>query len=75
MGWALLALWLVAVLVWLGALLRLSALSRAPAWTAPLHIVGAWLTANLLTEAARDLRSQRPTRWGGREYDLREDKA
>jgi len=75
MGWALLALWLVAMLVWLGALLRLSALSRAPAWTAPLHIVGAWLTANLLTEAASDLRSQRPTRWGGREYDLREDKA
>jgi hypothetical protein len=39
-----------------------------------LHIVGAWLTANLLAEAASDLRSQRPIRWGGREYDLREDK-
>jgi chlorobactene glucosyltransferase len=75
MGWALLVLWLVAMLVWVGALSRISALSGAPAWTAPLHIVGAWLTANLLAEAASDLRSQRPTRWGGREYDLREDKA
>lgn len=75
MGWAMLALWLAALLVWIGALSRISALSRAPAWTAPLHIVGAWFTANLLDEAARDLRSRRPTRWGGREYDLREDKA
>jgi hypothetical protein len=75
MGWASLALWLVALLVWIGALSRIAALSRAPPWTAPLHIVGAWLTAKLLGEAASDLRSRRPTRWGGREYDLREDKA
>jgi len=32
--------------------------------------VGAWLAADLLGEAASDLRSRRPTRWGGREYDL-----
>jgi len=44
--------------------------AHAPWWTAPLHIVGAWLTAGLLSEAARDLRSRTPTRWGGRDYDL-----
>lgn len=75
MGWALLALWLAALVLWLGALARICAVSRAPAWTAPLHIIGAWLTANLLGEAASDLRSRKPTRWGGREYDYRGDKA
>jgi cellulose synthase/poly-beta-1,6-N-acetylglucosamine synthase-like glycosyltransferase len=72
MGWTLLSLWPVALLLWLGALLRISTLSRAPRWTAPLHIVGAWLTANLLSEAARDVRLREPTRWGGREYFRRE---
>jgi hypothetical protein len=48
--------------------------AHAPLWTAPLHIAGAWLTADLLAEAARDVRSQTPTRWGGREYDLRSGK-
>jgi len=70
MGWTLLGFGLVANLVWLGALVRICAVAEAPAWTAPLHIVGAWLTADLLGEAASDLRSRRPTRWGGREYDL-----
>jgi glycosyltransferase involved in cell wall biosynthesis len=74
MGWTLLALWGVALLLWMGALARICAASRAPTWTAPLHIVGAWLTANLLGEAANDLRSRRCTRWGGREYDFREEK-
>ena len=68
MGWPLLSLWSVALLLWLGALLRISTLSRAPRWTAPLQIVGAWMTADLLSEAARDLRLRKPTRWGGREY-------
>ena len=65
----------VALVVWLAALGRITALARAPWWTAPLHIVGAWLTADLMTEAARDLRTRTPTQWGGREYDLRADKA
>jgi glycosyltransferase involved in cell wall biosynthesis len=72
MGWTLLSLWPVALLLWVGALLRISTLSRAPRWTAPLHIVGAWLTADLLSEAARDVRLREPTRWGGREYVRRE---
>jgi glycosyltransferase involved in cell wall biosynthesis len=66
----LLGLWLVATLVWLGALLRIAAVAHAPAWTAPLHIVGAWLTGSLLKDAADDLRARVPTQWGGREYDL-----
>jgi chlorobactene glucosyltransferase len=69
-GAVLLALWLVATLVWLGALLRVAALSRAPWWTAPLHVAGAWLTGSLLAEAARDLRTRTPTHWGGRDYDV-----
>jgi hypothetical protein len=73
-GWTVLALALAALLVWLGALARLCALARAPAWIAPLHVVGAWLTADLLGEAAREVLARTPTRWGGREYDLRADK-
>jgi len=73
-GWTVLSLWPVALLLWLGPLLRISTLSRAPRWTAPLHIVGAWLTADLLSEAARDLNRRKPTRWGGREY-IRHEKA
>jgi len=73
-GWTVLALALAALLVWLGALARLCALARAPAWIAPLHVVGAWLTADLLGEAAREVLARTPTRWGGREYDLRPDK-
>ena len=71
LGWTLTVLWLLAMAIWLGTLVRIAALGRAPAWTAPLHIAGAWATASLLDEAASDLRSHTPTRWGGREYDLR----
>jgi cellulose synthase/poly-beta-1,6-N-acetylglucosamine synthase-like glycosyltransferase len=74
-GWTLLALFLVALTIWTGALLRVCALGRAPLWTAPLHIVGAWLTAGILDEAASDVRARRPTRWGGREYDVRDETA
>ncbi len=69
-GWPLLALWLVATLVWLGTLVRIAAVAQAPAWTAPLHVIGAWIAGRLLNEAADDLRSRRPVLWGGREYDL-----
>lgn len=75
LGWTLLGLWPIALLLWLGALVRISSLAHAPRWTAPLHIVGAWLTANLLSEAAHDLRLRKPTRWGGRDYDMLARKA
>jgi len=69
-GWTLVALGLSAITVWLGTLVRLTLLARAPLWIAPLHIAGAWLAARVLDEAANDVRSRRPTQWGGREYDL-----
>jgi len=75
LGWTVLGLSLVAVLLWVGALGRICVVGRAPLWTVPLQIVGAWLTANLLGEAASDLRSCKPTTWGGREYDPRTEKA
>jgi glycosyltransferase involved in cell wall biosynthesis len=40
-GWPLLGLWLVATLVWLGSLVHVAMVARAPAWTAPLHVIGA----------------------------------
>jgi chlorobactene glucosyltransferase len=67
-GWMLVAVSLVAMCIWAGALARIAALAEAPLWTGPLHIVGAWLTANLLGEAAADLRRNAPVHWGGREY-------
>ena len=70
MGAVFWGLWIAALLVWVGTLMRIAALSQAPIWTAPLHIVGAWLTANLLGEAAADLQSGRTTSWGGRQYDM-----
>jgi chlorobactene glucosyltransferase len=74
LGWALLGLSLLALLLWVGALGRICAVGGAPVWTAPLQVIGAWLTANLLREAASDLRSRKPTSWGGREYDPRTEK-
>jgi chlorobactene glucosyltransferase len=69
-GWTLVALWAVATTVWLGTLVRIALVSQAPVWIAPFHIVGAWLIAGVLDEAATDIRSRTPTHWGGREYDL-----
>jgi len=70
LGWTLIVLWVAGLTIWLGTLARIAMLSRAPVWTAPLHLIGAWLTASILDEAASDLRTGTPTRWGGREYDL-----
>jgi chlorobactene glucosyltransferase len=69
-GWTLVVLGSIAMIVWLGTLVRIALLSEAPAWIAPLHFVGAWLVAGVLAEAAADVRSSTPTQWGGREYDL-----
>ena len=66
-----LVLFAAGFIAWLGALTRINAMARAPLWTAPLHIVGAWLIGDILAEAARDVRSRTPTLWGGREYGLR----
>jgi len=68
-----LSLSLLGTLLWLGAQVRFSSVAHAPAWTAPLQIVGVWLTAGMLGEAASDLRSQKPISWGGREYAVGSD--
>jgi len=73
-GWTVLALCLLGLVVWIGVLARICRMAHAPAWILPLHIVGAWLTANLMREAAHDIETRTPMRWGGREYDLRPDK-
>jgi len=73
-GSALAAVAAIALLLWLAVLLRIARIAHAPAWTAPLHLIGSWLTGGLLDEAADDLRRNRPTRWGGRDYDLSADK-
>jgi len=48
---------------------------RAPLWTIPLQMVGAWFVGGILTEGAHDLATGRPTRWGGREYVLEDRSA
>ena len=42
----------------------------APALGALLYPVGAWIVANIMRRAARDLERRRPIPWGGREYVL-----
>ena len=69
-GSMLLALWLVATVLWLGTLLRVASAAQAPLWTAPLHVVGSWLTARVLVEAARDIRGRQTLKWAGRDYHL-----
>ncbi|MDX2118901.1 MAG: glycosyltransferase family 2 protein [Planctomycetota bacterium] len=68
MGWTLLAMSTAALLLWLGALLRIAAIGHAPLWTGPLHAIGAWLVADILREAHHDLVHGKPTTWGGREF-------
>jgi len=68
MGWTLLGMCGVALVLWLGALLRMTWFAHAPLWTAPLHVVGAWLVASILSEARADIIHRRATTWGGREF-------
>ena len=53
---------------WLIAMGMVQRSSGAPVWGAPLHAIGSWLTGSILLEAARDLRRNRATEWGGRSY-------
>jgi chlorobactene glucosyltransferase len=74
-GSTVLVLFAVAFFIWLGALARIGAIARAPLWAAPLNLVGAWLVANVFAEGARDVRSNKPTHWGGREYEMGAEQA
>ncbi|MEM7628530.1 MAG: glycosyltransferase [Planctomycetota bacterium] len=58
----------LALLIWLAGLVSAYRLGNVPAACALLHPIGAWRTAGILREAARDLRKGTPTTWGGREY-------
>lgn len=42
--------------------------SRSPALAALAYPLGAWLVGGILHEAADDLKANKPTIWGGREY-------
>ena len=69
-GMTVLVLFALALAIWMGALARIGAIGRAPMWVAPLHLAGAWLVADVFADGARDVRSNKPTQWGGREYEL-----
>lgn len=62
-----------AVVVWT-ALAHIYHDQRARLLWLPLYPVGAWRTAGLLAEAARDLRNGKPTLWAGRAYTREVDR-
>jgi hypothetical protein len=74
-GLTVLVLFASALVIWLGALARIGAIVHAPLWAAPLHLAGSWLVANVFAEGASDVLSNKPTRWGGREYGLPAEQA
>lgn len=53
---------------WLIAVSWVHRLGHAPAWEAAGSVVGSWMVAGILREAARDLETGQPTQWGGRTY-------
>ena len=73
-GATVLVLFAFGLVTWLGALVRIGAIGRAPLWAAPLHLAGAWLMANVFAEGARDVRTNTPTEWGGRQYELQAER-
>ena len=69
LGWGLLACGGAGVYAFAGAIARSLRVQCAPAWLLGLYPAGAWMTASILGEAARDLRSGAGTRWGGKVYE------
>ncbi|MEN0019704.1 MAG: glycosyltransferase [Planctomycetota bacterium] len=53
---------------WLVAHIAMHAAARSPIWPALVQPIGAMLVAAILRDAARDLRSDTPTEWGGKKY-------
>ncbi|MGE3107757.1 MAG: glycosyltransferase family 2 protein [Phycisphaerales bacterium] len=56
------------LIAWLGAMSLVYRLGRTPVWASPASVVGGWLVAGLLREAARNYERNRPVVWGGKEY-------
>ncbi|MBC7833957.1 MAG: glycosyltransferase [Phycisphaerales bacterium] len=52
-----------------GALSLVYRIGRTPLWALPAYPVGAWMTSNLLSRAARGLEAGERVVWGGREYE------
>ena len=65
-----LSIWIPAVALglWSLGLLLIYKMGSSPMWSFFLHPWAAWRVAGILREAASDLRSDRPTEWGGRSY-------
>lgn len=57
-----------ALTVWASVMLASYRRQSAPLWAAIGYPIGAWLTAGILSEAARDLERGVPTTWAGRDY-------
>lgn len=53
---------------WLAAMMWVHRLGHARIWEAPGSMIGSWMVAGILREAASDLDEGRPTQWGGRTY-------
>ncbi|MCC6676236.1 MAG: glycosyltransferase [Phycisphaerales bacterium] len=53
---------------WVVAIAWVQRLGHAPIWEAPGSLIGSWIVAGILREAASDLEAGRPTQWGGRSY-------
>lgn len=56
--------------VWLLSLILIYRMGRFPIWATFLQPIGAWLTARVMLQAARDLDTRTPLVWGGREYQI-----
>jgi len=59
----------LALALWLAASVAFARAGDIPVRTVPGWPIGAWLVADILKDAARDLRAGTPTEWGGRAYD------
>jgi len=59
----------LAIAAMIGALSMVYRAQGAPIWLIPAYPIGAWHTASILREAARDLDRGIRTEWGGRSYE------
>ncbi|MBX3321467.1 MAG: glycosyltransferase [Phycisphaeraceae bacterium] len=60
------------LLVWLAALLVAAKAGRSPLWAIVCHPIGSWLVGGILARAGKELARGVPTRWGGRQYVLKD---
>jgi glycosyltransferase involved in cell wall biosynthesis len=68
LGWALVLCGGAGAYAFCGAIGRALRAQHAPAWLMVCYPAGAWLTASILADAARDLVQGAGTQWGGKNY-------